>query len=513
MFINAFNGQPLMNHERILAVHDISCVGRCSLTVALPIISAAGIECSGLPTAVLSTHTGGFKGFTYRDLTEDIVPIKDHWRSLDLRFDAFYTGFLGSFEQIDLVCDLFDELSHESTTIYVDPVMADEGKLYGVFGDDFPAGMRKLCKKADVIMPNLTELCLMLGLEWRPGPYAREYIDEMLEKAEAFGTRRIVLTGISFEKGLLGAVYKDYETGETGEVMRPEIPGYYHGTGDVFSSALVGACESRLPLHSAVEAAIDLTVGSIIDTYESGEDIRYGVNFEKNLRRYANAVYDGRRGFTMDPAVSDDDLRIISSMGFSIWNEAYSGIISPDQIFYMLKKYQSFEAIKEQIDEYRYTYLMLREGGTPVGYCGFAPDDKGLFLSKLYILDGFRRKGYSAKVFDHLDEVAKEKGLDRIYLTVNRDNSHAIDVYRHEGFEIAGEQDVPIGEGFVMNDYIMERPVRKQCSYRPRGRSWTALDGSHWTSSWCPATPIRTIPTTARPWWGIGSSITGSRSA
>ena len=513
MFINAFNGQPPMNHERILAVHDISCVGRCSLTVALPIISAAGIECSGLPTAVLSTHTGGFKGFTYRDLTEDIVPIKEHWRSLDLRFDAFYTGFLGSFEQIDLVCDLFDELSHESTTIYVDPVMADEGKLYGVFGDDLPAGMRKLCEKADVIMPNLTELCLMLGLEWKPGPYAREYIDEMLEKAKAFGTKRIVLTGISFEKGLLGAVYKDYETGETGEVMRPEIPGYYHGTGDVFSSALVGACESGLPLHSAVEAAIDLTVGSIIDTYESGEDIRYGVNFEKNLRRYANAVYDGRRGFTMDRAIGDDDLRIISSMGFSIWNEAYGDILSPEQIFYMLKKYQSFEAIKDQVDGHGYTYLMLREGGTPIGYCGFAPDDKGLFLSKLYILDGFRHKGYSAKVFDHLDEVAREKGLDRIYLTVNRDNSHAIDVYRHEGFEIAGEQDVPIGEGFVMNDYIMERPVRKRCSYRPRGRSWTAWDGSHWTSSWCPATPIRTIPTTARLWLGIGSSITGSRSA
>ena len=109
-----------MNHERILAIHDISCVGRCSLTVALPIISAAGIECSGLPTAVLSTHTGGFKGFTYRDLTEDMIPIDEHWKTLDIKFDAFYTGFLGSFEQIDIVSRLFDDLSDEDTTIYVD---------------------------------------------------------------------------------------------------------------------------------------------------------------------------------------------------------------------------------------------------------------------------------------------------------------------------------------------------------------------------------------------------------
>lgn len=449
-----------MNHERILAVHDISCVGRCSLTVALPIISAAGIECSGLPTAVLSTHTGGFKGFTYRDLTEDMIPIEEHWKTLDLTFDAFYTGFLGSFEQIDIVCRLFDELSHDGTTIYVDPVMADEGKLYGVFGPDFPSGMRRLCEKADVIMPNLTELCLMLGLEWKKGPYTREYIDEMFERAEAFGLKRIVITGVSFEAGKLGAVYKDYETGETGEVMRPEIPGYYHGTGDVFSSGLVGACESGLSLPDAVEAAIDLTVSSIVNTYDSGEDIRYGVNFEQSLRAYSTAVFEGRKGFSMTPADSDEDLRIIASMGFSVWCEAYGDLISPGQIIYMLKKYQSFEALRDQIDKHGYTYLMLREGSTPVGYCGFVPDERGLFLSKLYILDGFRHRGYSAKVFEHLNDVAARKGLKCIHLTVNRDNAHAIDVYRHEGFEIYDQKDVPIGEGFVMNDYLMERPVR-----------------------------------------------------
>ena len=325
-----------MKHERILAVHDISCVGRCSLTVALPIISSVGIECSGLPTAVLSTHTGGFTGYTYRDLTEDMVPIDEHWRTLDITFDAFYTGFLGSFEQIDIVSRLFDDLSHEGTTVYVDPVMADGGKLYPVFGPDFPKGMRRLCEKADVIMPNLTELCLMLGEEWIPGPYTHEYVDSMIEKAHGFGVSKVVLTGISFEEGQVGAVYKDFVTGETGSVMRAEIPGYYHGTGDVFGSALVGACECGLPLSKAVEAAVNLTVSSIIRTYESGEDVRYGVNFEIGLRDYITEV-DAGRPVKIRPAVSDEDLSIVEDIAREVWTEAYEGVVPRAQTDYMVE--------------------------------------------------------------------------------------------------------------------------------------------------------------------------------
>ncbi|MBR3477470.1 MAG: bifunctional hydroxymethylpyrimidine kinase/phosphomethylpyrimidine kinase, partial [Candidatus Methanomethylophilaceae archaeon] len=160
-----------MRQKRILAVHDISCVGKCSLTVALPIISAAGVECAVLPTAVLSTHTGGFTGFTFRDLTGDIKPIGAHWSSLGIRFDAIYTGFLGSFEQIELVKELIDGMSGQDVKVYVDPVMADKGKMYSVFGPDFPAGMRSLCEKADLIMPNMTELAFMLGFEYKDVPY------------------------------------------------------------------------------------------------------------------------------------------------------------------------------------------------------------------------------------------------------------------------------------------------------------------------------------------------------
>lgn len=446
-----------MKHERILAVHDISCVGRCSLTVAIPIISSVGIECSGLPTAVLSTHTGGFTGYTYRDLTDDIVSIDDHWKSLGITFDAFYTGFLGSFEQIDIVSRLFDDLRHDGTTVYVDPVMADAGKLYPVFGPDFPQGMRRLCEKADVIMPNLTELCLMLGEEWIPGPYDRRYIDSMLEKAHGFGVRKVVLTGISFEDGKVGAVYKDFETGECGDVMRPEIPGYYHGTGDVFGSALVGACECGLPLSKAVEAAVNLTVSSIIRTYESGEDVRYGVNFEIGLRDYIAEVDEGRPVKVVE-ATTDADLTTIESLARDIWTESYEGIVPRAQTDYMVERFQTAQALREQIGK-GYTYLIVTVDGVPAGYCGYVPDDKGLFLSKIYISKDYRGSGLSTKLFDRLRVIARTLGKDRVHLTVNRNNAHAISVYEHEGFVGVGTADTPIGEGFVMNDYLMELRV------------------------------------------------------
>ena len=448
-----------MHQERILAVHDVSCVGRCSLTVALPIISSVGIECSVLPTAVLSTHTGGFTGFTYRDLTEDIVPIQEHWRSLGLRFGAVYTGFLGSFEQIDLVCSLIDSVSDDGTTVYVDPVMADKGKLYSVFGPDFPKGMRGLCEKADVIMPNLTELTLMLGEDYSDGPYTHEYIDGIIERSRVFGVRKIIITGVSFCDGSVGAVYMDYETGDKGEVMRPEIPGYYHGTGDVFGSALVGACESGLPLGKAVEAAVDLTVGSIIRTHDAGTDVRYGVNFEAGLYDYVTTVRNANRGFELVPATTDEQLRIITSIGHTVWNEAYHGLVSQDQIDYMLNKFQSFEAMKEQIAHKGYTYLCMTVDGKIVGYAGYAPDDRGLYLSKMYILKEHRGKGYAMKTFAHLRDVARSLGLRCVHLTVKRNNESSFNIYKHAGFEVVDSVDNPIGDGFVMYDYIMEMKV------------------------------------------------------
>jgi len=277
-----------MEQKRVAAIHDISCFGRCSLTVALPIISAAGIETAVIPTAVLSTHTGGFTGFTYRDLTDDIMPIVDHWITLGLKFDAIYTGFLGSFEQIDIVASVFNKLSSEKTVIVVDPVMADNGKLYAIFPKDFPEGMRKLCAKADVIMPNITEAVLMLNEEYTEGPYDRGYIESLLRRLGTIGAKKVVLTGVFFNEEELGAAAYDAETREIGYAFSERIEGYYHGTGDVFGSVLVASLVNGRSLNEAVGAAVDFTAGSIRRTKEAGTDIRFGVNFEGGISKFVS---------------------------------------------------------------------------------------------------------------------------------------------------------------------------------------------------------------------------------
>jgi pyridoxine kinase len=282
-----------MEQKRVAAIHDISCFGRCSLTVALPIISAAGIETAVIPTAVLSTHTGGFTGFTYRDLTDDIMPIVDHWISLGLGFDAIYTGFLGSFEQIDIIAEVFDKLSSKRTVTVVDPVMADNGKLYAIFPKDFPKGMRKLCAKADVIIPNITEAVLMLNEEYVDGPYDRGYIESLLKRLGKIGAKKVVLTGVFFNDDELGAAAYDAVTGEIGYAFSERIEGYYHGTGDVFGSALVASLMNGRSLNEAVRIAVDFTVGSIRRTKDAGTDIRFGVNFEEGIPKLLEYLRSG----------------------------------------------------------------------------------------------------------------------------------------------------------------------------------------------------------------------------
>ncbi len=444
-----------MKQRRVLAVHDISCVGRCSLTVALPIISSVGVECSVLPTAVLSTHTGGFTGFTFRDLTEDICPIGAHWGSEGIGFDAVYTGFLGSFEQIDIVEGLIAPMAESGARIYVDPVMGDRGKLYTVFGPDFPAGMRRLCEKADLVMPNLTELAFMLGFPYEDGPYTREYVDSVLEKAKALGARQIVVTGVSYEKGRGGAVFKDYSTGESGSVMRDEIPGYYHGTGDVFGSALVGAMESGLGLQDSVKAAVDFTVGSIARTYAAKTDVRFGVNFECGIRGYASEVRSMSR---IRRASCEEDVGSIARMAASIWPEVYVGMIPDGQTEYMVERFQSEDAVRSQLSD-GYVYDIVRESGEDVGYSAYKIDGDLLFLSKLYVSGGARGEGLGKMLLDAASEAGRAAGARRMELTVNRNNAKAIGFYGRMGLSKLREQVTDIGGGYVMDDYRMGKEL------------------------------------------------------
>lgn len=267
--------------KRIVSIQDISCLGKCSLTVALPIISAVGVECSIVPTAVLSTHTM-FQNFTCKDLTDQIGPIADHWKSENIVFDAIYTGYLASKEQIGDVCAFFDTFKTKDNLIVVDPVMADNGKLYPAFGPDFPAEMAKVCAKADLIVPNLTEASLLTGLPYRT-EYDEEYIREMLQALAKLGPRYVALTGVSFEKGRLGVMYYDREKNEYGSYFAEHLPASFHGTGDVFASTCVGALMRGLPLGDALALAADYTVECIRLTLASPEAKWYGVEFESAI--------------------------------------------------------------------------------------------------------------------------------------------------------------------------------------------------------------------------------------
>ncbi len=267
--------------KRIVTVQDISAVGKCSLTVALPIISACGVECAVMPTAVLSTHTQ-FTGFTFHDLTDEIAPITDHWKKEGLTFDAIYTGYLGSFRQIELVEEMFEKLGDENTLLVVDPAMADHGKLYYGFTEEFAARMAQLCGKADLILPNLTEACFMLGRPYDEN-YTREDIQDMLRALCALGAKRAALTGVSYEKGKVGFEMYDATTDTFSSYFGEHLPVAFHGTGDIFASTCVGAIARGKSIEEALKVAVDYTYECVRVTMDDPNHRTYGVNFEEAI--------------------------------------------------------------------------------------------------------------------------------------------------------------------------------------------------------------------------------------
>ncbi len=271
----------MKKQKRLVAIHDISGFGKCSLTVALPIISACGIETVCLPTAVLSTHTGGFTGYTYRDLTDDMLPIMEHWQSLNLIFDAIYSGFLGSAAQIAIVGQFIDRFRSENTVAIVDPAMADNGKMYTLFDRDFAREMAGLCAKADIILPNITEAAFMTGEPYVEGVQTPEYIGCLLDKLIALGAKSVVLTGVTFEPDKLGVACR--QNGNTVYCFAQRLEGSFHGTGDVFASAFSGALLNGFPLEKAAEIAVRYVCDCICRTKSVNDDVRYGVDFERGI--------------------------------------------------------------------------------------------------------------------------------------------------------------------------------------------------------------------------------------
>ena len=269
--------------KRILSIQDISCVGKCSLTVALPIISAAGIETAILPTAVLSTHTA-FKGFTFRDLTDDIPAISGHWKSEKIGFDGIYTGYLGSFRQIDLVEKIFEDFDHPGMLRFVDPAMGDNGRLYSGFDEAFARKMGELCGKAEIIVPNFTEAAFMLGEEYIGDKrYSADDVKGLLKRLCSLGAPVAVLTGVSLEEGRCGVMAYDSCKNEFYEYYNEHLPVSFHGTGDVFASLLLAGLMNNRTVQDAAAMALALTHDAIALTLKDGQPLRYGVQFEKIL--------------------------------------------------------------------------------------------------------------------------------------------------------------------------------------------------------------------------------------
>ena len=267
--------------KRVLTIQDISCLGKCSLTIALPVISALGVETVILPTAVLSTHTM-FKNFTVKDLSDQIEPITKHWESEGVSFDAVYTGYLGTIEQIDQVRDIFRRFRGENTTVVVDPVMADNGKLYPAFNMDYVKENAKLCGDADIIVPNITEAAFMTGMEYRE-EYDEGYIKEMLSALNDLGAGISVLTGVSLQKGKTGVMGYDRKTGKYYVYQNDRVDASYHGTGDLFSSTCVGEMMRGLDWQDAMRIAADYTAHTIRVTLENPRKPWYGVDFETTI--------------------------------------------------------------------------------------------------------------------------------------------------------------------------------------------------------------------------------------
>lgn len=270
--------------KRIVSIQDISCVGKCSLTVALPIISAMGVECGILPTAVLSVHTA-FKSFTFDDLTDQIKPVSDSWLENGVHFDAIYTGYLGSFEQLELVSHFFDAHKDDDTLVFVDPAMADNGSLYKGFTPAFARAMGAVvCSKADIIDPNITEAAFMLDAEYKEeGSYDEGYVRDLLQGLVGLGAKKAVLTGVSLEPGKCGVYGLDGQTGEYFSYFNDLVDAKFHGTGDIFSSATVGALMNGLSLERSLQIAADFTVASIKETISHPDHNWYGVDFEAEI--------------------------------------------------------------------------------------------------------------------------------------------------------------------------------------------------------------------------------------
>ena len=275
--------------KHIAAIHDLSGAGRCSLTVALPVISAAGVTCSCIPTALLSTHTGEFTNYVAHDLSAFMLPIAKHWKNSGLRVDGIYSGYLASPKQAEILSKIIDTLAGEETLVIVDPVMADNGAYYANLDERMCAAFRTLVARADLLTPNVTEAALLTGLPYRAAPHGESYIRALFDGLFELGAKTVALTGVSSTVGLLGnAIAKRGQ--EPVFELRETREGVFYGTGDLFASALSALTVLGVEPAQALRTATDLVDDAVANALRRGTPRRFGVDFENALAPFIRRV-------------------------------------------------------------------------------------------------------------------------------------------------------------------------------------------------------------------------------
>ena len=275
--------------KKIALINDMSCLGRCSLTVAMPIVSACGFEAVPLPTGVFSAHTE-FEGFVCTDLTDKMQPMIEHWRQLGVRFDGICTGYIATKEQADIIKRFLIDFKKSDTFCIVDPVMGDNGEFYKRIDEDFVNEMRFFCSMADVMVPNVTEAELLAGLESTKPPYSIDHIKDILLKLCSIGAPKIVITGVETEDGQVGCAVYDSLTRKANMFFTPKTEGRFPGSGDVFTAALTSALMSGKNFFDAVQIAMGFTCDCVEKTAEADTERKYGLCFEPQLGKLIKAV-------------------------------------------------------------------------------------------------------------------------------------------------------------------------------------------------------------------------------
>lgn len=276
--------------KRILAINDISGVGKCSLTVNISVISSSGVECAALPTALLSTHTGEFEGYTFLNLGSEIVSIAEHWKSLGVRFDGIVSGYISSVEQVSMVKKVFELCRNEKTLIFVDPIMADNGVFYSGFDEKMCDALREHSKDADAICPNITEAAFLAGVEYEKPPHTNKFVEKVLSRLKGLSVPIIAISGIHPDDEKIGNIVYDSKTDTVFNAFRPLRPGIFYGVGDIFTSSFSALITRGADTESALKLASELVDSSILHTYASGKERRFGTDFEPALCEYANKV-------------------------------------------------------------------------------------------------------------------------------------------------------------------------------------------------------------------------------